>query len=260
MLPGQTDVLLMMDEAHLLLTSDDVLLFSTSRSLGLMPVIAVQGHDSLINTYGSENEADLLANTMQSVIALNHSFVTRNYLMKRLGKAQLTTFKEPTRVASISRGLTNFRHSVLNDPNHPYAAAYEQMLMQGAGRLSALRVDPATGRKWRVGAEDTVGQEELARDIDMPTGGKREVLPLFLEGIPGPDRCTRQCDCLALPGRREPHGLGRDDAQRLSPKGQGNPCPFPKSINADLTTHFLEGGLYEQCPPRCLERPAGRSR
>mgnify|MGYP006196189191 CR=1 FL=1 len=43
MLPGQTDVLLMMDEAHLLLTSDDVLLFSTSRSLGLMPVIAVQG-------------------------------------------------------------------------------------------------------------------------------------------------------------------------------------------------------------------------
>lgn len=27
----------------------------------------------------------------------------------------------------------------------------------------------------------TVGQEELARDIDMPTGGKREVLPLFLE-------------------------------------------------------------------------------
>ena len=42
--------------------------------------------------------------------------------------------------------------------------------MQGAGRLSALRVDPATGRKWRVGAEDTVGQEELARDIDMPTG------------------------------------------------------------------------------------------
>ena len=92
----------MMDEAHLLLTSDDVLLFSTSRSLGLMPVIAVQGHDSLINTYGSENEADLLANTMQSVIALNHSFVTRNYLMKRLGKAQLTTFRS-RRVASISR-------------------------------------------------------------------------------------------------------------------------------------------------------------
>ncbi|UBB22794.1 TraM recognition domain-containing protein [Stenotrophomonas maltophilia] len=181
MLPGQTDVLLMMDEAHLLLTSDDVLLFSTSRSLGLMPVIAVQGHDSLINTYGSENEADLLANTMQSVVALNHSFVTRNYLMKRLGKAQLTTFKEPTRGIDFSGGLTNFRHSVLNDPNHPYAAAYEQMLMQGAGRLSALRVDPATGRKWRVGAEDTVGQEELARDIDMPTGGKREVLPLFLE-------------------------------------------------------------------------------
>jgi hypothetical protein len=180
-LPGQTEVLLMMDEAHLLLTSDDVLLFSTSRSLGLMPVVAVQGHESLINAYGSENEADLLANTMQSFCALNHSFVTRNYLMKRLGKAQLTTFKQKTRGIDFEGGLANFRHSVLNDPDHPYAAAYEQMLMQGAGRLTALRVDPATGRTWRVGAENTLGQDELARDIDMPTGGKREVQPLFLE-------------------------------------------------------------------------------
>lgn len=180
-LPGQTDVLLMMDEAHLLLTSDDVLLFSTSRSLGLMPAIAVQGHESLINAYGSENEADLLANTMQSFYALNHSFVTRNYLMKRLGKAQLTTFKQKTRGIDYEGGLSNFRHSVLMDPNHPYAAAYEQMLMQGAGRLTALRVDPATGRTWRIGAENTLGQDELARDIDMPTGGKREVQPLFLE-------------------------------------------------------------------------------
>ncbi|UKE46234.1 TraM recognition domain-containing protein [Xanthomonas cerealis] len=181
LLPGQTEVLLMMDEAHLLLTSDDVLLFSTSRSLGLMPVVAVQGHDSLINAYGSENEADLLANTMQSFAALSHSFVTRNYLMKRLGKAELTTFKQKTRGIDYEGGLTNFRHSVLNDPNHPYAAAYEQMLMQGAGRLTALRVDPATGRTWRIGAQDTLGQDELARDIDMPTGGKREVQPLFLE-------------------------------------------------------------------------------
>ncbi len=181
MLPGQTEVLLMMDEAHLLLTSDDVLLFSTSRSLGLMTALAVQGHESLINAYGSENEADLLANTMQSFYALSHSFVTRNYLMKRLGKAELTRFKQQTRGIDYDGGLSNFRHSVLMDPAHPYAAAYEQMLMQGAGRLTALRVDPATGRTWRIGAEDTLGQEELARDIDMPTGGKREVQPLFLE-------------------------------------------------------------------------------
>ncbi|KAG1221473.1 hypothetical protein G6F68_020916 [Rhizopus microsporus] len=36
-LPGQTEVMLMMDEAHLLLTADHINLFSVSRSLGLMP-------------------------------------------------------------------------------------------------------------------------------------------------------------------------------------------------------------------------------
>lgn len=180
-LPGQTEVLLMMDEAHLLLTSDDVNLFSVSRSLGLLPVIATQGFESLTNAYKSENEAELIANTLQSVIALKCSSDTHRYLTKRLGKAQLTTFKQKTRGIDYEGGLTNFRHSVLNDPNHPYAAAYQQMLMQGAGRLTALRVDGATGRTWRIGAEDTLGQGELARDIDMPTGGKREVQPLFLE-------------------------------------------------------------------------------
>ncbi|KAG0753329.1 hypothetical protein G6F22_021502 [Rhizopus arrhizus] len=52
--------------------------------------------------------------------------------------------------------------------------------MEGAGRLTASRIDAVTGRRWRIGSEDTLGQDEIARDIDMPTGGKREVQPLFL--------------------------------------------------------------------------------
>lgn len=179
MLPGQTEVMLMLDEAHLLLTPDDIDLFSISRSLGLMPFLATQGHESLINAFGSENAANLLANTMQSIIALKCSFITVEYLTKRFGQAMLTTFKQPTRGIDYDGGLEAFRHSVLNDRSHPYAAVYDQMRLQGAGRLTALRVDPVTNRTWRIGAENVLQHSELARDIDMPTGGKREVQPLF---------------------------------------------------------------------------------
>jgi len=179
MLPGQTEVLLMLDEAHLLLTTEDIELFSISRSLGLMPVMATQGQESLINAFGSENAAELLANTMQSVVALKCSFNTVEYLTKRFGQAMLTTFKQPTRGIDYNGGLESFRHSVLNDRNHPYAAVYDDMRLHGAGRLTALRVDPITNRTWRIGAENVLEHNELARDIDMPTGGKREVQPLF---------------------------------------------------------------------------------
>lgn len=179
-LPGQVEVMLMMDEAHLLLTADDTKLFSISRSLGLMPVLAMQGFESLISSFNNDKtRAELLANTMQSVIALKCSFNTVEYLIKRFGEAMLTTFKQKTRGIDYKGGLDNYRHSVLNDPRHPHAAVYDKMRLEGAGRMTALRVDPATGRRWRIGAEDVIGQDELARDIDMPTGGKREVQPLF---------------------------------------------------------------------------------
>jgi len=178
-LPGQVEVMLMMDEAHLLLTADDTNLFSISRSLGLMPVMATQGFESLEDAFGSRTKAELLANLMQSVAALRCSFNTVEYLIKRFDKAMLTTFKQKTRGIDYKGGLDNYRHSVLNDPNHPYAAVFEKMRLEGAGRLTALRVDPATGHTWRIGGEDVIGQGELARDIDMPTGGKREVQPLF---------------------------------------------------------------------------------
>ncbi|WP_251476068.1 TraM recognition domain-containing protein [Stenotrophomonas lactitubi] len=180
-LPGQTEVMLMMDEAHLLLTADDINLFSVSRSLGLMPVLATQGFESLVNAFGSVNEAELMANTMQSVIALKCSHNTHEYLEKRFGQATLTTFKQRTRGIDYQGGMNNWRHSVLNDPDHAYASAYDKMRMEGAGRLTASRIDAVTGRRWRIGSEDTLGQDEIARDIDMPTGGKREVQPLFLQ-------------------------------------------------------------------------------
>jgi len=178
-LPGQVEVMLMMDEAHLLLTADDTDMFSISRSLGLMPVLATQGFESLEDAFGSRTKAELLANLMQSVGALRCSFNTVEYLIKRFGQAMLTTFKQKTRGIDYKGGLENYRHSVLNDPNHPHAAVFDKMRLEGAGRLTALRVDLATGRRWRIGAEDVIGQDELARDIDMPTGGKREVQPLF---------------------------------------------------------------------------------
>lgn len=180
-LPGQTEVMLMMDEAHLLLTADDINLFSVSRSLGLMPVLATQGFESLVNAFGSINEAELMANTMQSVIALKCSHNTHEYLEKRFGQATLTTFKQRTRGIDYQGGMNNWRHSVLNDPDHAYASAYDKMRLEGAGRLTASRIDAVTGRRWRIGSEDTLGQDEIARDIDMPTGGKREVQPLFLQ-------------------------------------------------------------------------------
>lgn len=180
-LPGQTEVMLMMDEAHLLLTADDINLFSVSRSLGLMPVLATQGFESLVNAFGSVNEAELMGNTMQSAIALKCSHNTHEYLEKRFGLATLTTFKQRTRGIDYQGGMNNWRHSVLNDPDHAYASAYDKMRMEGAGRLTASRIDAVTGRRWRIGSEDTLGQDEIARDIDMPTGGKREVQPLFLQ-------------------------------------------------------------------------------
>ncbi|HGM6770664.1 TPA: TraM recognition domain-containing protein [Stenotrophomonas maltophilia] len=180
-LPGQTEVMLMMDEAHLLLTADDINLFSVSRSLGLMPVLATQGFESLVNAFGSVNEAELMGNTMQSAIALKCSHNTHEYLEKRFGLATLTTFKQRTRGIDYQGGMNNWRHSVLNDPDHAYASAYDKMRMEGAGRLMASRIDAVTGRRWRIGSEDTLGQDEIARDIDMPTGGKREVQPLFLQ-------------------------------------------------------------------------------
>ncbi|PSD19074.1 hypothetical protein C7E19_01745 [Stenotrophomonas maltophilia] len=205
-LPGQTEVMLMLDEAHLLLTTDDINLFSISRSLGLMPVLATQGFESLVNAFGSVNEADLMANTMQSVIALKCSHNTHEYLEKRFGQATLTTFKQRTRGIDYQGGMNNWRHSVLNDPDHAYASAYDKMRMEGAGRLTASRIDAVTGRRWRIGSEDTLGQDEIARDIDMPTGGKREVQPLFLQ---------EECSALLEPRGHAIVALNRAGIKRI---------------------------------------------
>ncbi|HHA2444916.1 TPA: TraM recognition domain-containing protein [Stenotrophomonas maltophilia] len=125
-LPGQVEVMLMMDEAHLLITADDTKLFSISRSLGLLPVLATQGFESLEDAFGSRTRAELLANTMQSLVALKCSFNTVEYLIKRFGEAMLTTFKQKTRGIDYKGGLDNYRHSVLNDPNHPPRSCLRQ--------------------------------------------------------------------------------------------------------------------------------------
>lgn len=82
--PGQTALLMLIDEAQEVLSSADMDMWPVARSLGLAGVIATQSVDELVARFGKDRALAML-NNFRSLISYKSSDLTVEYACKRAG-------------------------------------------------------------------------------------------------------------------------------------------------------------------------------
>ncbi len=183
---GQTPLMFMMDEMHLLIGEKEAKLISVCRSLGLSMVGATQMFESLKAKLDDENEAELLLNLFQSFIALKTSARTYEYLTKRLGTAMVVRFPRPVLGIDYRGALETFAYSPLNDPTSFYASAMHRMKVAGAGRAEVRAShghlygsrNQGAGLGWAGHKTQRIDEDSMLTNFNVNTGGQLEEAPL----------------------------------------------------------------------------------
>ena len=139
MAEGGTPVLLLWDEVQLLVTEDDLKMLPIMRSAWIQAYWCTQGFDSLVQAFGSENQAVNFANTFQSLICLKSSPETYEYMIRRLGTALVTTFQQQTLGIDFAGAVDKYLDSPFNDEEHPNRAALKKIERLGGARFHVGR-------------------------------------------------------------------------------------------------------------------------
>jgi hypothetical protein len=174
---GETPVLLLWDEVQNLVTDDDIEMLPIMRSAWIQGFFCTQGFDSLVNAFGDERKATNFANTFQSFATLGASPETYEYVMKRLGTALITVFKEQTQGIDYAGAVDKYLDSPFNDPEHPSRAALAKIERLGGARFMVGKPrfnSIFTGKS--AGESDT---EISGKGIRVNIFGNKEIAPIF---------------------------------------------------------------------------------
>lgn len=184
MAEGQTPLMIMLDEAHLLIGDPEANLATIARSLRLSFVVATQNYENLIARFGGDaNAADQFDSAFQSFICMETSPRTYQRIRERLGLADLISFKQEAIGIDYMGALTNFALSPLNDPAHPNRAGMERLLKLGFGnpvvRIPAMQNRSTFG--WGRAATMQLDENSMLEEMIVPIGGHRETRDVFEE-------------------------------------------------------------------------------
>lgn len=174
---GETPVLLLWDEVQILVTDDDIEMLPIMRSAGIQAFFCTQGFDSLVNEFGDERKAVNFANTFQSFATMSASPETYAYVMKRLGTALITTFKEQTQGIDYAGAVDKYLDSPFNDPNHPSRAALAKI-----ERLGGARFMVGKPRFNSIYTSKSIGESDMemsGKGIRVNIFGNKEIAPIF---------------------------------------------------------------------------------
>jgi hypothetical protein len=179
---GELPVLLMIDEAQLVVGQDEKDFLPIARSLGLSAVMASQGYESIEAKFGSKIEAEQFLNTFRGLVCQNSSPQTIKYMMERLGTAPMVTFKQHTVGLDMDAAVRKLAWGVSNDVHHPDRAIFKRMERGGAFRLAVFkRGFQNGGAGWNSRTVHRIDDDYVNDFIEVPQGGTREVQPVFKE-------------------------------------------------------------------------------
>lgn len=179
---GEVPVLLMIDEAQLVVGDDERNFLPIARSLGMPAVMASQGYESIEAKFGSEVQAKMFLNTFRNQVCQNASPQTVKYMMERLGTAPMVTFKQHTVGLDMDAAVRKLAWGVGNDVHHPDRAIFKRMERGGAFRLAVFkRGFQNAGSGWNSRTVHRIDDDYVNDLIEVPQGGTREVQPVFKE-------------------------------------------------------------------------------
>lgn len=176
---GQKPMWDLKDECQLIVGKVERDLLPIARSLGMACIYATQGYESLVAKFKDVWSAKQFTNTFQSILCMRSSPETYVYMAERIGTALLTTFQSPTMGLDYEAGFSNLLNSPLNDLNHPNAVFMSHFERMGGGQMMALDQLPGSSMRWRGPKAQAEIDAETTKVIHVPSGGKREVQPLF---------------------------------------------------------------------------------
>lgn len=179
---GQLPMMLMIDEAQRLIGDEERKFLPEARGLGMFGVFATQSYEGLLATYDSPAATDQLCGSFQNIIGLDASVATLEYISRRMGQAEMVSYKKQTIGLDYFGGVNNLVHAAISDVNHPNRAAMRRVERLGGCEFEmavpALRGDNM--RDWQE-LRDIRGIEDAAKSarIKLPVGGTKEMLPVL---------------------------------------------------------------------------------
>lgn len=177
---GHVPVMMLVDEAQLIVGEIEQQFLPLARSLGLCAVMATQGFESVEAQFGSKVKATLFCNTFQSPICLEASPQTYEYMAQRLGTAPMTVFEQTASGLDVGAAVDTLADSPLNDVNHPLRGVLKRLRRLGAGRMAVHRRNQIGGAAGWMGQGLAPLDDSAVNDfIPVRFGGKKEVRPLF---------------------------------------------------------------------------------
>lgn len=143
--PEQKEIMIMIDECHLVIGREESNLVTTLRSKGGRFFFLTQGIGQLLSTAGfSKDEAYAMLNQFASICALKTDYDTVEYLEQRAPTLQVTgglqTTIASTGVIDVETAVADLANSPLEDHTLDQHSHYKRMERAGFGKIS-VKVD-----------------------------------------------------------------------------------------------------------------------
>lgn len=179
---GHLPVMVMIDEAQLLVGQEERALLPIARSLGMMAVFATQTIEGLLAEFRNESETYHFCETFQNLVCLDTSIATLEFVSRRLGQAELVLYKSPTVGLDYAGGVLNLAKSAGSDLAHPSLSALRQIERRGGSEFE-VAVPALRGlnqSEWRE-LRDVKSIEDAAATarVKVPVGGVKEIQPVL---------------------------------------------------------------------------------
>lgn len=176
---GQRPIFVVIDECQEIVGNEDMKLLPMCRSLGMYVICATQQYESVFDAMGKNEKAtNLFLNTFQSIVSFRTSKDSYVYLSERFGEAMLTVFEEKGVSIDYKAATMRVADSILNDDEHPNAAALSKVDRLGAGELATARYGGPT-LAWEGSKAKKIGGRSLMDGIEVPSGGIKKVQPII---------------------------------------------------------------------------------
>lgn len=179
---GHLPVMVMIDEAQLLVGDEERKLLPIARSLGMMAVFATQTIEGLLAQFRVESDTNHFCQTLQNTVCLDTSIATLEFVSRRLGHAELVLYKSPTIGLDYAGGVVNLAKAAMSDQSHPSRSALRLIERRGGGQFE-IAVPALRGHnqnQWRE-LRDIKSVEDAAAmaHVKVPVGGVKEMQPVL---------------------------------------------------------------------------------
>lgn len=175
---GQRPLFVVIDECQEIVGNEDMKLLPMCRSLGMYVISATQQYESIYEVMGNHESTTLFLNTFQSIVSFRTSNTSYKYLVERFGEAMLTVFEEKGVSIDYKAATMRVADSILNDDEHPNAAALSKADRLGAGEFATARYGGPT-LAWEGSKAKKIGGRSLMDGIEVPSGGIKKVQPII---------------------------------------------------------------------------------